>query len=439
MVNFLFFLKSNDFLIEIWYNVSSGIMKKVYILIVIFIVFIIGISIIGSIIVTGNVEILEEKDAIGIQTNREVYFTCYGYSIDNPNVIVNPYGNSPLTAIVMFETDDYSNVSITIKGKNDNDINYTFPKNKYHYIPIYGLYADYNNTVILTSENKTKEIDIKTESLPDDFEFSSSGSYGNFTFYNVNYPYAVDSNNDVRWYLNEKYYGNITFNSDSSIIIGSNRYDENGRAISIYKMNLLGKIFNEYLLENSYYGVNAIYNDNILVLSSDVLLIDLQTGELVDDIMENDNFTYLGNIDDKIVVCKDDTYYVVNENGLEEISYDTGANVNNFYDEINEYRIIPSNRYGLLNKTEMAKKKVSLLNYDKKMIDGVEITKEVERIRIENSTDDVVYLILDKFFDKRIYEINDIKYINLNGLSGKYTIYLMVNDKVYKTDYFVEV
>ena len=38
-----------------------------------------------------------------------------------------------------------------------------------------------------------------------------------------------------------------------------------------------------------------------------------------------------------------------------------------------------------------------------------------------------------------IYEIKDIKYINLNGLNGKYTIYYKIDGRVYKTDYFIEV
>ena len=38
-----------------------------------------------------------------------------------------------------------------------------------------------------------------------------------------------------------------------------------------------------------------------------------------------------------------------------------------------------------------------------------------------------------------IYEIKDIKYVNLNGLKGKYTIYYRIDGKVYKTDYYIEV
>ena len=65
-------------------------MKKSYIFIGIFLIFIIVITVIGSIIVTGNVKVTEDKDILTIQSNKEVYFKPYGYSIDNPNIIVHP-------------------------------------------------------------------------------------------------------------------------------------------------------------------------------------------------------------------------------------------------------------------------------------------------------------------------------------------------------------
>ena len=141
-------------------------MKRSYIFIGGFLIFILIITIVGSNIVTGNTSIKKEKDILSVQSNKEVYFNGYGYSLDNPNVIINPYGNSPLTGIAMFETSDYSEVSISVNG----DINYTFGKNKHHIIPIYGLYADYDNTIVLRSENKEKVINIKTDKLPDDFD-----------------------------------------------------------------------------------------------------------------------------------------------------------------------------------------------------------------------------------------------------------------------------
>ena len=112
--------------------------------------------------VTGNIIINKDRDILDIQSNKEVYFVSYGYSIDNPNIIINPYGNSPLTAIVMFETDSYSEVSICIKDTEGNcNISYTFERSKYHMIPIYGLYPNYNNTILIKCEGKEKNINIK--------------------------------------------------------------------------------------------------------------------------------------------------------------------------------------------------------------------------------------------------------------------------------------
>ena len=314
-------------------------MKKSYILVGIFIIFIVFISIVGSIVVTGNKKIKEEKDILDIQTNKEVYFSGYGYSIDNPNIIVNPYGNSPLTAIVMFETNDYSNVSISVKSKDGNsDINYEFPKDKHHLIPIYGLYADYNNTVVISSEGVDKVINIKTDKLPDDFVYVDSMESGNFRFYNGNYPYAIDSNGEVRWYLNGNYYGDILVLDNSKIVIGSDKYTEDGNTISFYEMNFLGKIYHEYLLPNGYYGVNALYNDNILILSDKLMLIDLQTGELIEEYIKNDDYNYICTIEDDIIVGKDDLYYRVTDGELEEYSYKNIINEANFYNNTGNYK-----------------------------------------------------------------------------------------------------
>lgn len=415
-------------------------MKKSYVLIGLFLIFILFITVIGSFIVAGNILIKEEKDILFVQGNKEVYFNVYGYSLDNPNVILNPYGNSPLTALVMFETDDYSEVEITVKSKNGNsDIDYRFSKDKYHMIPIYGLYPDYNNEIIIKSEGRENIIYIKTDKLPDDFLYVDNITYDNFMFYNGNYPYAIDIDGDIRWYLNKHYYGNITFLDNSSIIIGSDSYNEQGNTISFYKMNLLGKIYIEYLLEGNYYGSSFLYNGNVMVLSDKVLLIDIQTGEIIKEYMENDGYEYMALADGNIIVNKDNVFYKVNDE-LEEIDYNISYTKHSFYDETSNYRVVPSERFGILSETIVSDKQINLFNYDKyDELSDISITRDVNRIKVINKNKNRIYIILDKFMDKRIYEVRDVKYINLFGLSGKYTVYLKINDKLYKTDYYIEV
>ena len=408
-------------------------MKRSYIFIGGFLIFILIITIVGSNIVTGNTSIKKEKDILSVQSNKEVYFNGYGYSLDNPNVIINPYGNSPLTGIAMFETSDYSEVSISVNG----DINYTFGKNKHHIIPIYGLYADYDNTIVLRSENKEKVINIKTDKLPDDF--GEVLCDGNYSFYNGNYPYASDSNGNVRWYLNKKYYGNITVYKDN-IIIGNDSYTEDNHSTGIYRMNLLGKVYGEYLLSDDYYG-NSIYADgNIYALSKNIVMIDSQTGT-ISNLGKNDNYSYINVINGNVIVGKEDKFYSVKDKKFSEVESSEKSNIYSFYDGISEYKIVKGKgvRYGKLTTTNRYDKDISIIKYDKYDGKDINIKMDVNRISIYNNTGKEVYLILDKLFDKRIYEVKDTKYVNLNGLKGKYTIYYRIDGKVYKTDYYIEV
>lgn len=406
-------------------------MKRSYIFIGGFLIFILIITIVGSNIVTGNTSIKKEKDILSVQSNKEVYFNGYGYSLDNPNVIINPYGNSPLTGIAMFETSDYSEVSISVNG----DINYTFSKNKHHIIPIYGLYADYDNTIVLRSEGKEKVINIKTDKLPDDF--GDILYDGNYSFYNGNYPYASDSEGNVRWYLNRKYYGDITVYKDN-IIIGNDSYTEDNHSTGIYRMNFLGKVYGEYLLSDDYYG-NSIYADgNIYALSKNIVMIDSQTGT-ISNLGKNDNYSYISVIDGNVIVGKEDKFYSVKDKKFSEVESSDKSNIYSFYDGISEYKIVKGVRYGKLTTTNKYDKDISIIKYDKYDGKDINIKMDVNRISIYNNTGKEVYLILDKLFDKRIYEVKDTKYVNLNGLKGKYTIYYRIDGKVYKTDYYIEV
>lgn len=416
-------------------------MKKMYIFIGIFLIFICIISIIGSSMISGDNLIASSMDILDVQDNKEVYFEGYGYSISNPNVIVNPYGNSPLTGIVMFDTDGYSEVSITIKGKDSSgDISYTFAKNKHHLIPIYGLYADYDNTVIIRSEGKEKVIDIETDSLPSDFEYVNDSNSGNFSFYNGSYPYAVDVNNDVRWYLNSNYYGNITLLSGSRIVIGSDRYNSDGTSISIYEMNLLGKIYNEYLLSGSYYGCSALYEDNLLVLSDKVYVLDLQTGEVIYTLFDNDNYDYIG-FDDNVIVHNEDGFYEYIDNEFNDISYSYESTEVEMYNNTSNYKIGKGKKYGSLNETKVSNKRISLVGYDNSEMNDIDISIDSDRVTIINGNDKDIFIIFDKFFDKKIFEIDgsSTMYINKTGFNGKYTIYYSIDDKVYKSNYYIEV
>ena len=54
------------------------------------------------------------------------------YTIDNPYVVQNPYIISPQTAVIMFKTKKSERVTLTVKGKHNDDLTRTFEASKDH-------------------------------------------------------------------------------------------------------------------------------------------------------------------------------------------------------------------------------------------------------------------------------------------------------------------
>ena len=133
-----------------------------------------------SILIYYNVEkvkpVKEIEDILLTQYEiEEDFLENTNYSVNDPKVIWNPYGNSPLTALIIFETSDLTTPTITIQGKDANTtFTHTFTPNKKHILPIYGLYPNTDNEVILKVNKTTKVIHIQTEKLPDDFILQTS-------------------------------------------------------------------------------------------------------------------------------------------------------------------------------------------------------------------------------------------------------------------------
>ena len=76
------------------------------------------------------------------------------FTLKNPLVKLNPYLLCPLTAVVMFNTPVKTEVTVRVLGKEAaGTIEHTFPAEKEHILPIYGLYADYANQVEIMLAN----------------------------------------------------------------------------------------------------------------------------------------------------------------------------------------------------------------------------------------------------------------------------------------------
>ena len=258
--------------------------------------------IVGYFFVTGGEKVLEKKDILVYQSELENKFTSYGYTIDEPNIILNPYEISPLTALVMFETSDYVSPTVTIVGKSEKTTyTHTFKESKTHYLEILGLYPDYNNEVIISYGNVSKKIYIQTGKLPNNFVMPSSiykdedkldNELYFYTPSSIGYTCAYDINGDVRWYLTESFIWEINRLRNGNLLLSTDKLVNNPYyTTGLYEMNMLGKIYFEYNIDGGYHhDYYEMPNGNILVLSNNfangtvedyIVELDLRDGSIV--------------------------------------------------------------------------------------------------------------------------------------------------------------
>ena len=250
-----------------------------------------------------NVQPVKTSEDILIhqETLEKEFKTSEENTIDNPKIVVNPYEISPLTALIMFETKDLTAPTVKIMGKDDHTTyEKTFTPNKKHILPIYGLYPDKNNEVIVTLNGKDYTFHIQTEPLPDDFVLptditANKDELENELYFvtpsSSGYTAAYDVNGDVRWYLTENMIWDIQRLQNGNIMLSSNRLiNPPYYTTGLVEMDLLGKIYYEYVLPGGYHhDVFELENGNLLVASD-----DFESGTVEDYVVEIERNT--GNI-----------------------------------------------------------------------------------------------------------------------------------------------
>ncbi len=290
-------------------NTNKKNTKKIIILILIILILIIGgILIFISSKNINNKEVDITLSMITEQEEAEKEITIDNHTIDDPKVILNPYGNSPLTALILFKTDSEVSPKVTIEGEDDlTTFTNTFEKSKEHYLPIYGLYADKENKVTIEYEENdekiTKEVTIKTDKLPDNIAIPTEVEADKdkltndlyfFTPSSSGYTCAYDVNGDIRWYLKNYALWKIDRLENGHLLVSTERLINSPYYMTgMYEMDLLGKIYTEYSLPGGYHhDYYEIENGNLLVSSDDfnnesgtvedyIVELDRETGEIV--------------------------------------------------------------------------------------------------------------------------------------------------------------
>lgn len=253
-------------------------------------------------------ELVLQDDIIIQQQEREKHYSGVTATFDEPEVIVNPYGNAPLTALVIFTTEEAVTPRVTIQGKDEQStFHNTFKKNKKHYLPIYGLYAGQENKVIIEYElagtMKEKTLLIQTEALPDDVAlptevYADKDKLTNdlyfFTPSSMGYTCSYDSNGDIRWYLTNYALWKIDRLQNGHMLVSTDRLINTPYYMTgLYEIDMLGKIYTEYSLPGGYHhDYFEMPNGNLLVASDDftsgngtvedyIVELDRKTGKVV--------------------------------------------------------------------------------------------------------------------------------------------------------------
>lgn len=218
------------------------------------------------------------------------------YTLKNPYISVDPYGLSPLSAMLLFQTEEPMAISVRVPGKTAQaDVSFTFDSlETKHSIPVYGLYAGEVNQVELTArtasgKSESAVIPIETQPLPKALEdnilmtemvqpekYQAGMNFTNPTGLGLKTT-AFDCNGDYRWYLSDESIIYCRYAFDSGHLMMAKGAQEQGVTI-FYEMNYMGKIFNLYA------GLNGCHHD-IEVTDHNTFLVTGTEGETVEDMI----------------------------------------------------------------------------------------------------------------------------------------------------------
>ena len=234
------------------------------------------------------------------------------YTEDNIYVQLDPYDASPLSALLLFQTEDAMTVDISVAGKDEA----TTVKNSFddyetdHSIPILGLYPDTENevTVTLTDESGNsmeKTVTIKTGTLAksiatidvkeaDTQKMDLGDSELTFVIPSTKRAYAFDANGDVRWH-STRYNSHIFKELTNGNLLYLTKESNDADTYNVLlETDYLGKIYHRYDFSSSSAAndtgksegeMTVIHHDGIELPSGNFLLTVNDGSNYIEDTM----------------------------------------------------------------------------------------------------------------------------------------------------------
>lgn len=244
-----------------------------------------------------------------------------GYTLEEPFVIQDPYDRAPLSALVLFETDELMEVTVTVDGqREDMSISHTYAGYETsHEVPVLGLYPDMENQVTISGETEDGEsaetnLVLETGSVPEGLlDLTVETAEPNqmedgLTFISPSraYPAGVDVNGDVRWYTSVQSSNQFKRLENGNVLLATLE-EEREDYDTLTEMNMLGRVYQsiEFNMENQpssrtlHHDTIVLDNGNYLALIHDggeeyvedeMAEIDRETGEVVHRINFRDIF-----------------------------------------------------------------------------------------------------------------------------------------------------
>ena len=214
------------------------------------------------------------------------------HSFEDPLVIVDPYGDSPLTAVVLFRTSRPSAISVCVTGKDAAcTVEFSFDGfHEEHLIPVYGLHAGAENEVTLAAKDVdgtvvTRTLRIRTAELHpalsrvhiDVLKFDAARSNPGLTFVFQSTPkFAFDAAGDIRWILDLPTTMATLYDFRGNILATSGDYL--GQSL-LYEIDLLGRI---HCIGETPYGA---HHDIQEIDGGKLLITGSGTGRTVKDLL----------------------------------------------------------------------------------------------------------------------------------------------------------
>lgn len=213
----------------------------------------------------GELYLSDRKNDMAIEKE----FAEKEYTLNKPFIKLNPYGRTPLGALVNFKTEFSDNpVKVTIKGiDGGKDYSYTIDKKSEKGIPVVALYPNTNNKVTIKILSKDRNsvlaentISIQTENLDDrlpvvviekDYEELFPGTLepgmntASFVTEDESLPFIFDNFGKIRYVFDGTNMGKMIMrkNNDSWLW-------DNGK--TIIKVNSLGKVSGDKIEVKNY-------------------------------------------------------------------------------------------------------------------------------------------------------------------------------------------